>query len=99
MFGGGCTFNSNVTPNSNLHWRSVEANLTLTFKRFVQTQGTPLAPSRPAPTDNFEQSQIPLPRIDDPEMRNFMEKSLGGGKVASQKQFLDHDRKVLRFYV
>jgi len=32
-------------------------------------------------------------------MRNFMEKSLGGGKVSSQKQFLDHDRKVLRFYV
>lgn len=31
-------------------------------------------------------------------MRNFMEKSLGGGKVASQKQFLDHDRKVLRFF-
>lgn len=27
-----------------------------------------------------------------------MEKKLGGGKVLSQKQFLDHDRKVLRFY-
>ena len=27
-----------------------------------------------------------------------MEKSLGGGKVASQKQFLDNDRKVLRFF-
>jgi len=27
-----------------------------------------------------------------------MEKSLGGGKVASQKQFLDNDRRVLRFY-
>ncbi len=31
-------------------------------------------------------------------MKEFMEKSLGGGKVASQKQFLDNDRKVLRFY-
>ena len=29
----------------------------------------------------------------------FLEKKLGGGKVASQKQFLDYDRKVLRFYV
>ena len=27
-----------------------------------------------------------------------MEKSLGGGRVAPQKQFLDNDRKVLRFY-
>ena len=27
-----------------------------------------------------------------------MEKKLGGGKVLSQKQFLDHDRQVLRFY-
>lgn len=29
----------------------------------------------------------------------FLEKKLGGGKVASQKQFLDFDRKVLRFFV
>ena len=27
-----------------------------------------------------------------------MEKSLGGGRVPSQKQFLDNDRKVLRFF-
>ena len=27
-----------------------------------------------------------------------MEKSLGGGKVESQKQFLDNDRRVLRFF-
>jgi len=27
-----------------------------------------------------------------------MEKSLGGGRVKNQKQFLDHDRRVLRFY-
>ena len=31
-------------------------------------------------------------------MKEFLEKSLGGGKVASQKQFLDNDRKVLRFF-
>ena len=31
-------------------------------------------------------------------MKNFMEKALGGGKVASQKQFLDNDRRVLRFF-
>lgn len=31
-------------------------------------------------------------------MKEFLEKSLGGGRVVSQKQFLDYDRKVLRFY-
>jgi len=31
-------------------------------------------------------------------MKQFLEKALGGGKVASQKQFLDHDRSVLRFF-
>jgi hypothetical protein len=28
----------------------------------------------------------------------FLEKKLGGGRVPSQKQFLDNDRKVLRFF-
>jgi hypothetical protein len=28
-----------------------------------------------------------------------LEKKLGGGKVPSQKQFLDFDRKVLTFFV
>jgi len=36
--------------------------------------------------------------VRDPDMLNFMEKSLGGGKVMSQKQFLDNDRRVLRFF-
>jgi len=31
-------------------------------------------------------------------MKEFLEKSLGGGRVKSQKQFLDNDLKVLRFY-
>lgn len=34
----------------------------------------------------------------DNEMKEYMEKTLGGGKVASQKQFLDKDRQVLRFF-
>ena len=48
--------------------------------------------------DNFEVAQRPVVRKNDPEMRNFLEKSLGGGKVESQKQFLDNDRRVLRFF-
>lgn len=31
-------------------------------------------------------------------MLHFMEKQLGGGKIQSQKQFLDNDRRVLRFF-
>lgn len=31
-------------------------------------------------------------------MLDYLEHTLGGGRVKSQKQFLDNDRKVLRFY-
>ena len=31
-------------------------------------------------------------------MKEFLEKALGGGRVASQKQFLYNYRKVLRFF-
>lgn len=44
------------------------------------------------------QSQKPIPPKKDPELLEFLEKKLGGGRVPSQKQFLDNDRKVLRFY-
>jgi len=43
-------------------------------------------------------SKVPILPKKDPEMLHYMEKKLGGGKVQSQKQFLDHDRKVLRYY-
>lgn len=48
--------------------------------------------NEPAPQDNFARSQIPVPPKKDPSLKQFMEKSLGGGKVESQKQFLDKDR-------
>ena len=41
---------------------------------------------------------VKVARPRDNEMKEYMEKTLGGGKVASQKQFLDNDRKVLRFF-
>lgn len=44
------------------------------------------------PDDSFAQSQIPQPLKKDKELMEFLEKKLGGGKVASQKQFLDFDR-------
>ena len=34
----------------------------------------------------------------DAQMKDYLEKKLGGGKVNSEKQFLENDRKVLKFY-
>ena len=31
-------------------------------------------------------------------MKNYLEKKLGGGRVTSEKQFLNLDRKVLKFF-
>ena len=31
-------------------------------------------------------------------MKEYLEKKLGGGKVNSEKKFLENDRKVLKFY-
>lgn len=50
------------------------------------------------PTDAFRQSLIKVAVPRDNEMKEYMEKTLGGGKVTNQKQFLDNDRKVLRFF-
>jgi len=50
------------------------------------------------PVDNFTKSLIkPAPKKDT-AMLDYLEHTLGGGRVKSQKQFLDNDRKVLRFY-
>jgi len=53
-----------------------------------------------APKDNFEIKTLTkyIPQTDH-MMKDFLEHKLGGGRVASQKQFLENDRKVLRFYV
>lgn len=48
--------------------------------------------------DSFADVQIPKAKFRDPSLKEYMEKSLGGGRVKCQKQFLDNDRRVLRFY-
>jgi hypothetical protein len=35
--------------------------------------------------DNFAESKIPKPVLRDPSLKEYMEKSLGGGRVRSQK--------------
>lgn len=34
----------------------------------------------------------------DAQMKEYLEKKLGGGKINSEKQFLENDRRVLKFY-
>jgi len=67
-------------------------------REFYDKLGSSQPPAQDCPIDNFEVSKIPIAPRKDPEMLQYMEKKLGGGKVLSQKQFLDHDRKVLRYY-
>jgi len=67
-------------------------------REFYQNLGTPQAPSMEIPTDEFVKSKVPIPPKKDAFMLQYLEKKLGGGKVESQKQFLDNDRKVLRFW-
>jgi len=67
-------------------------------RAFFDNLGQAQAPAQEVPMDQFRTSKIPNPRPRDNEMKEYMEKTLGGGKVASQKQFLDKDRQVLRFF-
>ena len=48
------------------------------------------------PSDCFQEKKTVTEVIN--HDRDFVEHYLGGVRVQSQKQFLDHDRKVLRFY-
>ena len=60
--------------------------------------GEPQPAKQEPPSDPFASSKVPRSRPAENDLKEFMEKSLGGGKVASQKQFLDKDRKVLGFF-
>eukprot|EP00350_Pseudokeronopsis_sp_OXSARD2_P005458 CAMPEP_0170553544 /NCGR_PEP_ID=MMETSP0211-20121228/11378_1 /TAXON_ID=311385 /ORGANISM="Pseudokeronopsis sp., Strain OXSARD2" /LENGTH=339 /DNA_ID=CAMNT_0010861953 /DNA_START=370 /DNA_END=1392 /DNA_ORIENTATION=+ len=67
-------------------------------REFFENMGYLKQRDSKSPEDNFTKNLKHAPLKKDTEMKDFLEKSLGGGKVASQKQFLDNDRKVLRFF-
>jgi len=67
-------------------------------REFFENLGQPQDDPQQSPTDNFAKSTIKHIPVRDPELKDFMEHALGGGRVKPQKQFLDHDRKVLKFY-
>lgn len=70
-------------------------------RQFFEIQNKPQPQPEVCPDDNFlrTRSELAKPKVKPPnDLKEFMEKQLGGGRVNSEKQFLDNDRKVLRFY-
>ena len=65
----------------------------------IQNVNQPQGGAQSCPEDAFIDSCKPIPQKKDPELLEFLEKKLGGGRRPSEKQFLDNDRKVLRFFV
>ena len=66
---------------------------------FFSQNGITLLPKQEVPIDPFIQKITTKPKIiKDHLMKDYLEYSMGGGKVKSSKQFLENDRKVLRYY-
>ena len=66
---------------------------------FCQENGITLAPRQELPEDPFIKKSTTKPKlVKDNIMKEYLEYSMGGGKVKSAKQFLENDRKVLRYY-
>jgi len=68
-------------------------------KEFFQLKGINQPDRSDYPKDSFHDSSIKkfVPKKDN-LMKDYLEHKLGGGKVISQKQFLENDRKVLKFF-
>ena len=68
-------------------------------KEFYLKQGFTQPESPEYPKDSFHNNMVKkfVPKRDN-QMKDYLEHKLGGGKVVSQKQFLENDRKVLKFF-
>ncbi|CAD8213025.1 unnamed protein product [Paramecium octaurelia] len=69
-------------------------------REFYEGIGQPQEHSFSPQSDSFETKTMTkyIPQKDT-VMKDYLEHKLGGGRVTSQKQFLENDRKVLKFYV
>ena len=54
-------------------------------REFFVNIGQPQPDAQTCPEDNFANAQKEIPKKKDTEMKEFLEKALGGGRVASQK--------------
>lgn len=52
-------------------------------REFFNNVGTPQADAQVCPEDNFANSLRPVPPKKDPELLEYLEKKLGGGRVPS----------------
>ncbi len=67
-------------------------------REFYSMQGLTQPNAVEIPVDQFRESNKPrVVQKRDNSMKDYLEHKLGGGKVHSQKQFLEYDRKVLKF--
>ena len=79
----------------NIHFH----NCDIYTREFYEKQGKPQGPAEECPEDPFqEKANRKFVPVQDAEMKDYLEKKLGGGRVTSQKQFLENDRKVLKFF-
>ena len=68
-------------------------------RNFCSLNGITLNAKQPIPEDPFLQKLNSKPILaKDHLMKDYLEYSMGGGKVKNAKQFLENDRKVLRYY-
>lgn len=68
-------------------------------REFYEKHGTPQGPAEPYEDDQWtSKTNAKWVPQKDAQMKDYLEKKLGGGRVTSQKQFLENDRKVLKFY-
>ena len=64
-------------------------------REFYEKQGCPQPNQIDMPKDNYElKSSTKFVPVKDQMMKDYLESQLGGGRMASQKQFLENDRKV-----
>jgi hypothetical protein len=68
-------------------------------REFYEKQGISQESAVDFPKDPFHNNMLKkfVPKKDN-QMKDYLEHKLGGGKVVSQKQFLENDRKVLKFF-
>ncbi len=64
-------------------------------REFFANVKRPQPAAETCPADSFQELPQKIVIAHD---RDFVEHYLGGVRIQSQKQFLDNDRKVLRFY-
>jgi EF-hand domain-containing protein 1 len=88
-----------VGDSVNIHGRNFKIIDADQYTReFYENYGEVQPEAEELPVDEFTKALTKPKPKKDAAMLDYLEHTLGGGRVKSQKQFLDNDRRVLRFY-